>query len=90
MLKGDEKCDACQEDSHECWVYSSAGAKQVARPGDTCARCRIAARKVGCSLLKRGPKRRRRSGSPGPGSLPHIRPGPPPPPPGAGGAPVAV
>ncbi|KAK5002497.1 hypothetical protein LTR28_011341 [Elasticomyces elasticus] len=52
-LLGDRRCQACKDLGQECWVYSAEGARQVARPGDTCARCRVAARAGGCSYSKR-------------------------------------
>ncbi|KAK5003209.1 hypothetical protein LTR28_010455, partial [Elasticomyces elasticus] len=46
-LLGDRRCQACKDLGQECWVYSAEGARQVDRPGDTCARCRVAARAGG-------------------------------------------
>lgn len=60
-LQGKERCSACQANSQECWIYSQRGAQQISRPGDTCARCRVAARPGGCSLSKRGQKSKDRS-----------------------------
>ena len=88
QLLGDKRCSACRANGQECWVYSPKGAQQVRRPGDTCARCRVAARAGGCSLSKR--RRRDRSPpAPGPRSLAAYKPfgGPPP---GAGGSGIAV
>jgi hypothetical protein len=92
QLLGDRRCAACQQRDEECWVYSLKGAQQVSRPGDTCARCRLAARPRGCSLSKRKPARRDRSPpAPGPRSLAFNKPGGgPPPPSGPGGSGIAV
>lgn len=59
QLLGDKRCPACRANDQECWVYSEKGARQVSRPGDTCARCRVTARSGGCNLSKR--RRRDRS-----------------------------
>lgn len=53
QLFGDNRCTACQFNKQECWVYSTEGAQQISRPGDSCARCRLSARAGGCSLSKR-------------------------------------
>lgn len=87
QLLGDRRCDRCQAESWECWVYSSEGAKQISKAGDSCARCRCDPRKGGCNLSKRKkPVRRGPRGDSPPTSLRALLPkGPPPPPPGAGG-----
>ncbi len=64
MLVGRNRCTACQEADQECWVYSKMGSQQVSRPGDSCARCRVAARPGGCSHSKR--KRKSPKDSPAP------------------------
>jgi len=71
MRTGTDRCTACQEENEECWVYSEKGAKQVSRPGSTCAHCRYAARRGGCSLSTRAPNRslRRSPRGPGPRSI---------------------
>lgn len=88
QLLREERCSACRANGQECWVYSKKGVQQVSRPGDTCARCRVAARSGGCSLSKR----KRRDRLPpllGPRSLAAYKPfgGPPP---GAGGSGISV
>ncbi len=87
-LVGGEQCTACQASGNECWVYSKKGAQQVSRPGDTCARCRVAARSGGCSLSKRKRKDPKDPSPPPPGprSLAAYKPsgGPPPGPGGSG------
>lgn len=86
---GEERCSACQANGKECWVYSREGAQQVKRPGDTCARCRFAARSGGCSLSKRRCRRDWSPPAPGPRFLEVYMPfgGPPP---GAGGSGIAA
>ncbi|EEH06946.1 conserved hypothetical protein [Histoplasma capsulatum G186AR] len=81
QLLGEDRCAACQENGEECWAYSEKGRAQIAKPGDSCSRCRVAARKGGCSISKRKPKDPRTS----PPSRPHqlLPKGPPPPPPGS-------
>ncbi len=88
-LEGSGRCTACQQRGEECWVYSKKGAQQVSRPGSTCARCRVAARKGGCSVSTRKPSAPRSPPPPGPRSLAAYKSlgGPPP---GAGGSAVAV
>jgi hypothetical protein len=83
-LPAGRRCSACADGGEECWVYSVMGARQVRHPGDTCARCRVAARSGGCSISTR--KQVPRKGSPAPPPLRSLLPkGPPPPPPGASG-----
>ncbi|KAL3424704.1 hypothetical protein PVAG01_03985 [Phlyctema vagabunda] len=55
QVLGRQRCAACQRLNQECWRYSDKGAQQISRPGDACARCRLASRPGGCSLSKRRP-----------------------------------
>ncbi|KAI9640319.1 hypothetical protein NHQ30_011369 [Ciborinia camelliae] len=52
-LLAEKKCSSCRSAGFECWVYSDRGKQQISRPGSTCARCREAAHKGGCSLSTR-------------------------------------
>lgn len=51
---GKNRCDGCQENDHECWVYSKEGGNEMVNAGDDCARCRCK-RGVRCSF-KKGPQ----------------------------------
>ena len=86
-LAGGERCSACQSHGQECWIYSVKGRQQVKRPGDSCARCRVAARPGGCSCSKR---RRRPRSPPPPGPRSVLPKGPGGPPPGAGSSGIAA
>lgn len=52
---GTERCQYCQANDEECWLYTSRGLTQITNPGQACARCRITPRTGGCSLSTRGP-----------------------------------
>lgn len=49
-----------REEGHECWSYSVKGARQILRPGTTCARCRVVGREGGCSISKRRKEAKKR------------------------------
>ncbi|KAF2024853.1 hypothetical protein EK21DRAFT_117369 [Setomelanomma holmii] len=50
---GDQRCEHCQEDDLQCWVYTREAMKMVSRASTTCARCRFTPRKGGCSFSTR-------------------------------------
>ena len=53
ILPEDKACDYCRDLHQECWVYTKEGARQIINHGDACARCRVTARRGGCSISKR-------------------------------------
>lgn len=54
---GDQRCQACQDNDHECWVYSQAARGQVKHMTPTCARCRHVLRFCSFSTRKTPTKR---------------------------------
>jgi len=51
---GADRCESCIRAGLECFVYTTEGAAQIAKPGSACARCRVSAKGGGCSLASHG------------------------------------
>jgi len=65
---GEDRCERCRRNNHECWVYSEGAGTYIKHALPTCARCRFTPGPGGCSL---SPRKKSGSMLPKGGDPPH-------------------